>query len=106
MKQYGANKATEFTRKQVNVVFAKAKSGTLKIEKWFVNELYVLADYYGYDDKCEVERSERQVKQILEAVFDNDIEKAQSLINEAEDDWFNSYSRKTQAKCNRTAFVA
>lgn len=31
MKEYGAFKATDFSKKQINVIFAKAKSGELKI---------------------------------------------------------------------------
>lgn len=27
MKVYGANKSTEFSKKQINVIFAKAKNG-------------------------------------------------------------------------------
>lgn len=106
MKQYGSCKATEFTKKQINVVYGKAKSGDLKVEKWFINELYNLADYYGYDDNRTVECDERVVKEILKAVFENDNEKAQTLINETADDWYESYGRKTQAKCDRTVFVA
>lgn len=104
MKQYGASKATEFTRKQIGVLFSKAKSGALKVEKWFMNELYTLADYYGYDDNCSVADCERDVLKILEAVFAND-ESAQSLIDETENKWYGLYGRKTQAKCDRTAFV-
>ena len=106
MKLYGAFKATEFTKKQINVVFAKAKSGDLKIEKWFMGELYSLADYYGYDDNRSVESSEREVKEILEAVFSNDLTKAQELICKIADSWYSLYGRKTQAKCDRTLFVA
>ena len=106
MKLYGAFKATEFTKKQINVVFAKAKSGDLKIEKWFMGELYNLADYYGYDDNRSVEDSEGEVKEILEAVFLNDLTKAQELICKIADNWYSLYGRKTQAKCDRTLFVA
>lgn len=105
MKQYGANKATEFTKKQINVIFAKAKNGTLKVEKWFISECYALAEYYGYDDNRSIEDSERQVLKILEAVFANNDEVAQKLINETADDWFNYYSSKKQAKCDRNIFV-
>lgn len=106
MKQYGAMKATEFTKKQINVIYGKAKSGALKVEKWFITELYNLADYYGFDDNRSVEADEREVKLILEAVFANDNVKAQKLIEKTADRWFNSYSRKNQAKCDRNAFVA
>ena len=106
MKNYGFNKATEFTRKQINVVFANAKQGNLKVEKWFMSELYVLADYYGYDDNRSVEWQEREVKDILEAVFSKDYETAQKLIDKTTNDWYNAYGRKTKEKCNRTIFVA
>lgn len=106
MREYGPMKATEFTKKQINVVFGKAKAGELKVEKWFMNELYTLAEFYGYDDNRSVERSEVTVKGILEDVFAGNIENAQKRIDEAEDEWFKSYSAKNQSRCNRTIFVA
>ena len=39
MRNYGANKATEFTKKQINVIFAKAKAGELKVESWIMKKL-------------------------------------------------------------------
>ena len=59
MKRYGANKATEFTRKQINVIFAKAKAGEIKIKKWVIADFYNTADYYGYDDNGIVEERKR-----------------------------------------------
>nr|DAU28846.1 MAG TPA: hypothetical protein [Caudoviricetes sp.] len=106
MKQFGINKATEFTTKQINVVYGKAKRGELKIEKWFISKLYDLADYYGRDDNRSVERIESEVQAILEAVFENDLGKAQELIDETSEEWFNLFGKKTQAKCDRMAFVA
>ena len=106
MKQYGAKKATEFTRAQINVIFAKAKSGELKVEKWFIGDLYNLAEFYGYDDNGNAEREERAVLQILRAVFENDNAEAQRLINLTADSWFDAYSSKYQKKLNRTQFVA
>lgn len=61
MKQYGLMKATEFTKKQVNVIFAKAKHGELKVEKWFISELYTLADYYNYDDNRSANAAKRKL---------------------------------------------
>lgn len=49
MKQYGAMKATEFSRKQIGVIFAKAKAGELKVEKFVMSDFYTMADYYDYD---------------------------------------------------------
>lgn len=98
-------KSTEITRKQVGVLYYKAKNGELVVEKWFINELYNLADYYGYDSNRNAERSERQVKDILEAMFAGDLVKAQELIEYTANDWFESYGRKTQAKCDRSVFV-
>lgn len=106
MKQYGYMKATEFTKKQINVIFAKAKHGELKVEKWFVSELYALADFYDYDDNGSVGESEAQVIRIIEAVFANESEKAQELIDYTSNRWFALMSKKNQAKCNRNIFVA
>lgn len=105
MKQYGFNKSTEFTKKQINVIWAKAKNGELTVEKWFMSDLYHLADYYGYDDNRSVEWQEREVMDILNAVFANNNELAQKLITRTTDYWFNSYSSKYQALCDRTVFV-
>ena len=48
MKRYGLNKATEFTRKQVNIIYRNAKQGNLKVEKWMMNRMYDLSDYSDY----------------------------------------------------------
>ena len=106
MKQYGYQKATEFSKGQISVIYGKAKRGELKVEKWFMQELYNLADYFGYDDNHSVEQSESAVNDILEAVFANDNEKAQTLITSTADKWYSLYGKKTQAKCDRKIFVA
>lgn len=106
MKQYGFYKATDITKKQISVIYGKAKSGALKVEKWFMSDLYNLADYYGHDYNRSVESDEFEVKTILEAVFENDLEKAQKLIDKTADKWYSLYSKKNQAKCDRAVFVA
>lgn len=82
MKEYGAFKATEFTKKQIGMLYKMAKNGELKIEKWVIADLYDLADYYNYDYNRSVERAETDILKILKAVFSNEIEKAQILIND------------------------
>ena len=82
MRQNGPYKYTEFTRKQINVLYGKAKSGELKVEKWVMKEFYDLAEYRGYDDNRNVERSERSILQILDAMFAGRLEDTQKLINE------------------------
>lgn len=106
MKQYGFYKATSITRKQVGVIYSKAKSGVLKVEKWFMGDIYDLADYYGYDSNRSVEFCEGQIQFILNAIFENDIEKAQKYIDRTANWWYESYSQKNKAKCDRTVFVA
>lgn len=105
MRQDGFYKSTEFTKKQISVIYGKAKSGALKVEKWFIAHIYDLADYSGYDDNGNVAQSEREVKTILNAVFENDLEKAQELINKTADDWYERAGKKTNAKRDRNAFV-
>lgn len=82
MRNYGAMKATEFTKKQINVLYALNKNGALEIAPEVLKRLYNLADYYGYDDNGSVEWDERKVLIIIDAVFAKDYEKAQNLINE------------------------
>ena len=101
MKRYGANKATEFSRKQISVIFAKAKAGELKVEKWVISEFYNLADYYGYDDNRNVEESEQDILKILESVFAGNIEEAQKLINRYTNKWFERMGRKAQERADR-----
>lgn len=105
MKRYGANKATEFTKKQISVIYGKAKNGELKVEKWVISEFYDLAEYYGYDSNRSVEQAEFNVLKILEAVFSNDLINAQNLIDEYTEDSFRKMSRKNQSKCNRNLLV-
>lgn len=82
MKLYGANKATEFSKKQINVLYAMNKQGKLTIADDTLNTFYKLAEYYGYDDNGSVEWAERKVLIILDAAFAGDLEKAQRYINE------------------------
>lgn len=87
MKQYGRNAATEFTRKQVNVIFALSKQGKLTVPQKKMDDFYALADFYaevaGFDElKSYVERCEKQILQILVAVFAEDYDLAQKHIDE------------------------
>lgn len=102
MREYGPNRATEFTKKQIGVVYRLAKTGELKIEKWAISNFYDLAEYYGYDDNRNVERAEREILKVLDAVFVNDFEKAQKLIDRYTADTFELLSRKSQAKADRS----
>lgn len=106
MKNYGANKVTEFTRKQISVLYAKAKRGELKIEKWFIGTLYDLAEYYGYDSNGIVAERESSILIILESVFAGKIEKAQEEIDFLTSKIYKSYGRKMQAGIDRSVFVA
>ena len=105
MKNYGANKATEFSKKQIIVIYGMAKRGELNVEKWVISDLYDLADYYGYYDNGTVEYAEREVKSILESVFAGDVESAQTKIDAYTEKHFNLLSIKYQKKANRD-FVA
>lgn len=100
MKRYGAKKATEFTKKQISVIYSKAKCGELKIEKWYMNRLYDLSEYYGYDDNRSIEGEESTILAIIDNVFQNNIKKAQEIIENEQERMFNALSKKYQAKCN------
>ena len=62
MKQYGFFKATEFSAKQISVIYRKAKNGELNVEKWVINRLYELAEYYNYDSNGSVSDEEIDIK--------------------------------------------
>lgn len=96
------NKVTEFTKKQISVIYRLAKTGDLKVEKWIIAKLYDLADYYGSDDNRTVEELERYVLDILKEVFDNNTIKAQELINEFTEDYYSRLGNKLQNKVDRT----
>lgn len=105
MKAYGANKATEFTRKQIGVIYRMAKNGDLNVEKWYMNRLYDLADFYGYDYNRSVEDVEGRILKILEKVFAGETSEVQDLISADAERSYNLYGRKMQARCNREMFV-
>lgn len=101
MKTYGARKATEFTKKQIGVIYRMAKAGDLKVEQWIMTELYDLADYYGYDDNGSVAASETKILEILEKVFAGKTEEAQALINQYTANTLELISRKRRDTINR-----
>ncbi len=102
MKQYGFNKTTEFTRKQIGAIYMAAKNGELKVEKWVMNDFYDLADYYGYDSNKTVERAELEILKIIDVVFKRNIGEAQVLINKYTKSYFMLMSRKNREKADRT----
>ena len=97
MKQYGNNKATEFSKKQIGVIYRLAKEGKLQVQKSQMKDLYDMADYYGYDDNGSVEQYERHVLIILNYVFSNDLDKAQEEINRLTESNYNLLSNKAKA---------
>lgn len=101
MIQIRKNKYTEFTKKQINVIYANAKQKNIQIEKWVMSEFYDLADFCGYDDNRSVEESEFDIKKILECVFNKDYKKAQMLIDNYTTNTFKSLSYKAQEQANR-----
>ena len=99
MQTYGMNKTTEFTKKQISVIYSKAKNGELKVEKWVIKELYDLADYYGYDDNKSVEEREQKIMNIINKMFNG--ENVQELINEYTEKNYNLMSKKNQQRADR-----
>lgn len=102
MKTYrNGMKATEFSSKQIGVIYRAAKAGELKIEKWVSKEFYDLADFYNFDDNGTIERCERKVMDILEAVFAEDFQKAQKLVDQYTETEWSLLSIKAQKRANR-----
>ena len=65
------------TRKQIDVVFSKAKAGELNVEKWMMNSLYRMTEMGSLPYTTYVE-----IKHILDDIFSGNISNAQRLINE------------------------
>ena len=65
------------TRKQIDVIFSKAKAGELNVEKWMMNTLYSLSEMKDLPYTTYVE-----IKHILDNVFSGNISNAQRLIDE------------------------
>lgn len=101
MKQYGSKFSTEFTKKQIGVLYYKAKDGVYNVEKWFMAELYNAADYYGYDDNRSMATFESCVKTILDLMFEGKEEECQSAIDTLTEKTFNQYSTKISKKFDR-----
>mgnify|MGYP000889561999 CR=1 FL=1 len=102
MLNRGFNKITEFTKKQIGVLYRLAKNKDLKIEKWVMEDFYNLADYYGYDDNGSVEKSERKILLILDNVFSNDLEAAQEQIDNYTETTFETLTRARQQGSDRS----
>lgn len=106
MKTYANGmKATEFSKKQIGVIYYKAKDGELKVEKWVMSDLYNNAEYYGYDYNGDTARAEQRILHILENVFSGNIEKAQEEIDAYTEIVFSSMTMKYQKNADRN-FVA
>lgn len=101
MLQKGFNKATEFTKKQIGVLYRLAKNKDLKIEKWVMEDFYNLANYYSYDSNGSVEKRERRILLILNNVFSNNLETAQEQINDYTETTFETLTREKQKNADR-----
>lgn len=101
MKQYGMNEATEFSKKQISVIYGAAKRGELKVEKWTISRFYDLADFYGRDWQKTIAREEQQILGILEAFFAGKMDEAQEKINNYTESIWATFTTKEQAKMSR-----
>lgn len=106
MKEYNnGRKATEFGKSQVGAIYANAKKGSLKIERWAMSFIYDLADFYGFDDNRNVERRERSVLAILADVREGRMEDAQAKIDAFSAEVWEDMGRKFHERANH-ALVA
>lgn len=65
------------TRKQIDIIFSKAKAGELNVEKWMMNSLYRMTEMGSLPYTTYVE-----IKHMLDDVFSGNISNAQRLIDE------------------------
>lgn len=103
MKTYANGmKATSISRKQIGVIFGKAKRGELKVQKFVMADFYDIADFYNYDDNGNTERAEAQIRRILDEVFAGNDNEAQKLIDSYTEHLFNQLGTKAQGKVDRS----
>lgn len=102
MKSYGPNKATSFSRKQIGVIYRNAKEGNLHLEKWLVSRLYDMADFYGADYNGSVELEERYILAAIDAVFGDDLAKAQEKLDNYRDHCLTHFTQSYTEKLDRT----
>lgn len=103
MKQYSNGmKATEFSKKQINVLYGFAKRGELKIEKWVIKDFYDYADYYNFDYNRSAEMAEVEILEILKSMFNGAIKECQALINAYTEKHMELLSIKNQRNADRT----
>lgn len=106
MKEYAnGKKATEFNRRQVGMIYANAKQGALKVERWAMCLIYDAAEFYGYDDNRSMEDRERDIMKILDEVAAGNLEEAQARIDAFTAFTWDLMGRKFQTRANR-ALVA
>ena len=67
----------KITRKQIDVIFSKAKAGELNVEKWMMKTLYQVTEIGSLPYTTYVE-----IKHILDDIFSGNISNAQRLIDE------------------------
>lgn len=99
MKEYrNGMKATEFAKKDLAPIYRMAKEGTLKVEKWFMNDLYAMAEYYNFDYNGSVARYETRIMKLLTIKNPADL---QTAIDELTVEQFNLLGIKTQKSADR-----
>lgn len=87
MRRFGRNVQSEITKKQINVIYGANKRGDVQVEPFAMKWMYGFAGYTteAHSDSsamCEViMREEGQIRDIVEAIFNNDFGKAQEIIN-------------------------
>ena len=97
MKYYSSS----ISKKQVNVIFAKAKAGELKIERWVMRDFYSIVNFDGIDWNGSTARLSDDVSRILDNIFEGNIEKAQSRIDFYTKSTFDGYTDKGKATLQR-----
>lgn len=76
-----AQAMNSFTRKQAGVIFAASKRGDIEISRDGISYMYDLTDG-GIDWNGSLNSDIQSFKLAVDAIFENDYEKAQKRINE------------------------
>lgn len=95
------------THNQANVIYKNVKQGKLTVDARIINRIYLEADscmYYANLSKTDTQKDndKRLETAIMDAVFNNQFNKAQELINERYG-WVVEYAEEQKAKAERKA---
>lgn len=73
----------QITKRQAGVIYRAYKESLVDVTDENIKSLYNLVDYRGYDDNGSMQRMNDSIQLAIEAVFENNYEKANEQLRRA-----------------------